>query len=167
MQEDSCREPMDRRSGFSKGQTRKELDMSMNEFIPADFSPLADWDHRNRANNDGHSAEWKTLSDALKAGEIPGFKLANGRWYVHSAKASEYLAKQHAAPVEAATKATYSSGINGRHVESAVIALCEINNGITLMQATLERLTAAVESIATQPKAEMAGTWRDMNGESL
>jgi hypothetical protein len=35
------------------------------------------------------------------------------------------------------------------------------------MHATLERLTAAVESIATQPKAETAGSWRDMNGESL
>ena len=126
--------------------------MSMNEYIPADFLPLADWDHRNRANNDGHSTEWKTLSDALKAGEIPGFKLSNGRWYVHAAKASEYLAKQHAAPAEPATKATYATGINGRHVESAVIALCEINTGITLMQCTLERLTAAVESIATQPK---------------
>lgn len=36
--------------------------------------------------------------------------------------------------------------------EAAVVALCEINNGIALMQATLERLTLAVESIATQPK---------------
>lgn len=36
--------------------------------------------------------------------------------------------------------------------DSAITALCEINNGITLMQATLERLTAAVELIATQPK---------------
>jgi hypothetical protein len=37
-------------------------------------------------------------------------------------------------------------------VEAAVLAMCEINNGITLMQETLERLTAAVESIATPPK---------------
>ena len=35
------------------------------------------------------------------------------------------------------------------------------------MQCTLERLTAAVESIATQPKDEPVGTWRNMNGESL
>ena len=36
--------------------------------------------------------------------------------------------------------------------ESAVIALCEIKNGITLIQATLERLTLAVEIMATQPQ---------------
>jgi len=145
------------RSGiFTKGR-----EMSMNEYIPADFSPLADWDHRNRANNDGHSVAWKTLSDALKAGEIPGFKLSNGRWYVHAAKANEFLAKSKATPVETPVRTD-----DGR-IHAAVIALCEINNGITLMQATLERLTAAVESIATQPKAEPAGTWRDMNGESL
>jgi len=86
---------------------------------------------------------------------------SNGRWYVHAAKANEFLAKSKATPVETPVRTD-----DGR-IHAAVIALCEINNGITLMQATLERLTAAVESIATQPKAEPAGTWRDMNGESL
>jgi hypothetical protein len=59
--------------------------------------------------------------------------------------------------------------------EAAVIALCEINNGITLMQATLERLAAAVEKVAQHPLARLEdvaivedateGAWRDMNGE--
>jgi hypothetical protein len=54
-----------------------------------------------------------------------------------------------------------------RQIEAAATALCEMNTGVTLMRATLERLTAAVESIATQPKGETAGSWRDMNGETL
>ena len=141
--------------------------MSMNEYIPADFSPLADWDHRNRAHKDGHSAEWKTLSDAVKSGEIPGFKLGNGRWYVHAAKANEFLAKSKAAPVKAATKASDMGGIDKRYAESACELLAYIGSTLVEVRCVMERLTAAVESIATQPKAEPAGTWRDMNGESL
>lgn len=133
--------------------------MSMEEFIPPGFVPLANWDSRNRRHNDGHSVEWKTLSDAVKNGEIPGFKLSNGRWYVHERVSNEYLANSTAKP-EVPTRV-------GSRDEAAVIALCEINNGISLMHATLERLTAAVEAMATQPKAETVGTWRDMNGESL
>lgn len=55
--------------------------------------------------------------------------------------------------------------ISAGQIEAAITALCEINNGITLMQATLERLATAAESVATEPKEEAVGTWRDMNGE--
>jgi uncharacterized membrane protein len=48
--------------------------------------------------------------------------------------------------------------------EAAVVALCEIINGISLMHATLERLTAAVESIATQPKREPLEEFANDNG---
>ncbi len=120
--------------------------MSMNEYIPADFSPLADWDHRNRANNDGHSVAWKTLSDALKAGEIPGFKLSNGRWYVHEAKANEFLAKSKATPVETPVLADDS------RIEAGMASLASIDTTLDEIYRVLERLTAAVESIATQSK---------------
>lgn len=138
--------------------------MNMNDFIPDGFVPLADWDSRNRRNNDGHSVEWKTLSDAVKASEIPGFKLSNGRWYVHAESASSYLKKQQAAPAESSAKPTYSGGIGSRQVESAVIALCEINNGITLIQATLERLVLAVESIVTKPQRDPLQEFANVNG---
>lgn len=139
--------------------------MSMDDFIPDGFSPLADWDFRERQKQDGHSADWKSLSEAAKAGEIPAFKLSNGRWYVHKQKAAAYLAASRE-PAMSAT-ATRKSAADHGLTEAAVVALCEINNGITLMQATLERLTAAVESIATNPRTESVGSWRDMNGESL
>ncbi len=127
--------------------------MSMQDFIPDGFVPLADWDHRNRANNDGHSAEWKTLGDAARAGDLPAFKLSNGRWYVHREKAVELLADSVATTPRPVTNTPAVAGIDRRQLEAAVIALCEINNGISLMHVTLERLTAAVESIATQPKS--------------
>jgi hypothetical protein len=117
--------------------------MSMDDFIPPGFAPLANWDSRNRRNNDGHSVEWKTLSDAVKDGEIPGFKLSNGRWYVHQQSAEELLSRPAERPAEPKRAASMSPG----QYEAAVVALCEINNGITLMHATLEQLTAAVRSV--------------------
>lgn len=138
--------------------------MSMDDFIPPGFVPMANWDFRERQKQDGHSVQWKTLSDAVKNGELPGFKLSNGRWFVHERLSNEYLAsalgKTSSSP--AASRNTPSD-----QTEAAVVALCEINNGISLMLPVLERIATAVESIATQPKAEAAGTWRDMNGESL
>ena len=126
--------------------------MSMNDFIPEGFSPLAEWDFRERQKQDGHSPEWKALSDAAKARKVPAFRLSNGRWYVHKQKATEFLATCYLTPVNAPAKPAGKSLAEDSRIEAAVIALCEINNGITLMQATLERLTAAVENIATQPK---------------
>lgn len=127
--------------------------MSMNDFIPDGFLPLAKWDHRKRGNNDGHSTEWKALGDAVKGGEVPGFRLSNGRWYVHEDQANEFLARTSEPQKPAKPQHKPSpAGLSPAHAEAAVIALCEINNGISLMQSTLERLTAAVELIATQPR---------------
>ena len=140
--------------------------MGMNDFIPAGFVPLADWDHRNRANNDGHSAEWKTLGDAAKAGELPAFKLSNGRWYVHREKAVALLAESVAPALKAATNGSHTGGIDKRHAENACELLAYIGSTMVEIRCVLERLTAAVESIATQPKADAVANWRDMNGES-
>jgi len=55
-------------------------------------------------------------------------------------------AKKSAA--DPATAALMSS----RQAESVIVALCEISNGVALMYDVLDRLTKAVESIATQPQ---------------
>lgn len=144
--------------------------MSMEEFIPPGFVPLANWDSRNRRHNDGHSVAWKTLSDAVKNAEIPGFKLSNGRWYVHEQVSNEHLAKVLPPATECAVSAEADVSIYKLYGRSACESLKEISSDVaTLRQIllVLERLTAAVESVATQPKPETAGTWRDMNGESL
>lgn len=101
-------------------------------------------------------ADQKRLSDAHTDGLIRAVKLMRstddrtGPVWVCPEAAARVLA-----PVEPAgrPKPAYAAhGLDKGQAEAAVIALCEINNGITLMQATLERLTLAVESIATQPK---------------
>lgn len=125
--------------------------MSMEDFIPPGFVPLANWDSRHRRHNDGHSVEWKTLSDAVKNGEIPGFKLSNGRWYVHERVSVEHLAKSLPQPTECAV-AQESGVIDKRHAEIVCESLASIEATLDEIYRVLERLTAAVEIIATQPK---------------
>jgi hypothetical protein len=95
----------------------------------------------------------KKLSDAHTDGFIAAVKLMRstedrtGPVWVDAKAAREVLAGEKARTKKACTD-EMSAGQN----EAAVIALCEINNGLSLIHATLERLTSAVESIATQPK---------------
>lgn len=148
--------------------------MSMNEYIPADFSPLADWDFRERQKQDGHSAEWKLLSAAVKADDVPGFKLPNGRWYVHESKAKAYLARAAESAAEPASKpATITAGIDKRHVESACKSLASMEERLDEIYVVLERLAVAAESLVTQPqiqqreqqlREEILSTCHDSNG---
>ena len=124
----------------------------------------------------------KKLSDAHTDGLIAAVKLMRstedrtGPVWVDADAARRVLDGSERQQVR---KPAIPSVASSSQIEAAVIALCEINNGITLMHGVLERLTAAVESIATQPHpAEQAlrqeimatiggdGTWRDMNGEA-
>jgi ABC-type Zn uptake system ZnuABC Zn-binding protein ZnuA len=134
--------------------------VSSDAFTPAGFVPLANWDNRHRGNNDGHSVEWKLLSDAAKAGKVPGMKLGgSGRWIVHEHAAVEYLAKirAEATPAKEPSKSQakrlatqYSDG----QFEAALVSLTRIDNGLALIHATLERLATAVESVAKQPRKD-------------
>ena len=125
--------------------------MSMNDFIPEGFSPLAEWDFRERQKQDGHSPEWKALSDAAKARKVPAFRLSNGRWYVHKQKATEFLATCYLTPVSAPVKAASNSSTTV-DVAAAVASLASIDTTLDEIYRVLERLTTAVENIATQPK---------------
>lgn len=153
--------------------------MSMDDFIPPGFSPLANWDHRHRKNNDGHTVDWKTLSDAVKDGEIPGFKLSNGRWYVHDQKATEFLARASEPANSSQAKAKQPGGkARGDSSQQVEALLCAISALVTNQTTTLyaiERIAGAVERIAEHPLSRLEdvgivepsgnGVWRDMNGE--
>jgi hypothetical protein len=147
--------------------------MSSDAFTPAGFVPLANWDNRHRGNNDGHSVEWKLLSDAAKAGKVPGMKLGgSGRWIVHEQAAVEYLAKirAEATPAKAPAKpqAKRAGEPTDLQYESVCESLADIAQSLAGVERLLERLATAVESIATAPKQhEPAGSWRDMNGELM
>jgi hypothetical protein len=141
--------------------------------IPSDAVPLVSYGGRKVGK--GGSWEYENLHRLCKAGELRHWKFTRGRTgqlFVMPDQATQALdalkdRKSRTDGPACSLTDSLASAATHRHVEAAVVALCEINNGITLMQATLERLTAAVESIATQPKLEPAGSWRDMNGESL
>ena len=126
-------------------------------------------------------SDQKKLSDAHTDGIIAAVKLMRsaddrtGPVWVDAEAAKRVLEGTSSQSRRQASLQFRVNGAPAEQYEAAVVALCEINNGITLMQVTLERLTTAVESIATQPKTphqeSMAtiggnGSWRDMNGEA-
>ena len=75
--------------------------------------------------------------------------------------------KAAAEPIAKAKPAPVATGIDKRHAESVCESLASIDSTLDEIYRVLERLTTAVESVATQPRGEPAGTWRDINGEAL
>ena len=100
----------------------------------------------------------KKLSDAHTDGVIAAVKLMRstedrkGPVWVDAEAAKRVLESTSSATRSDGNLQFRVNGIAAHQYEAAVVAICEINNGITLMQATLERLASAVESMATQPK---------------
>jgi hypothetical protein len=127
--------------------------MSSDAFTPDGFVPLANWDNRHRGNNDGHSVEWKLLSDAAKAGKIPGMKLGgSGRWIVHERSAAEFLRKVQAEPSQSRDAAKKSR--RSESCSDPIAALTAALSAVVTSQHTLihavERIAFAVERIADQ-----------------
>lgn len=137
----------------------------------ADYDNRAEDDHKSGPKGDYARILWQVRKHPGKA--IRAYQ-SGSQWIACKADIDAFLRAfhepKHAKRTATETSKPATSGIDSSHVESAVIALCEINNGITLMQATLERLTAAVESIATQPKARFEdateASWNGINGDT-
>jgi hypothetical protein len=56
------------------------------------FVPLSSYD--DRRDDSGHSAAWKALREAIKAGEVEGYQRGgSNRWIVHKEQADRYLAR--------------------------------------------------------------------------
>lgn len=138
------------------------------EFERMGFVYLSTYDKPGRGrDNDDHSRDYKILRGAIKSGEVEGIQLGSKRWMVRKKSADEFLKRQVMATLAKQAPQKREPALADNRMEAAVVAVCEINNGISLIAGLLERLTAAVESIATTTKAEPVGSWRDMNGESL
>jgi len=146
--------------------SRNERDaMSKDDFIPAGFVPLAQWDYRSRGKADGHSPEYKELRVAVDAGKVRAIRVGgSNRWYVRESDAVAFLNARASEPQQPAKPAA-----NGSQIDAAVVALCEINNGIAVLGDTLRNLVAAVDVLREQQakQHEPVGTWRDMNGEVM
>jgi hypothetical protein len=125
--------------------------------IPLGYVPLASFEPHGHGKKGG---QWyQRLYKAWAAKQLGGIRVILGgkraQIFVNPVEV-ESLVEQWTKldqQVPAASQ-PQSRLITDRQLESAIIAICEINNGITCMQATLERLTQAVESIATQPKKD-------------
>ena len=136
--------------------------VSKREHIPNQYVAIGSFHKRDPGLH-------RQLNRLCERHEVDAFRLGDaGPWFVldqHVEETQQRRAVRRERCDESRAVCEKHAAVSTSQIEAAVIALCEINNGITLMQATLERLTAAVENIATQPKAEPVGTWRDMNGE--
>ena len=167
---DSCREPMDRPAAFT-GRERKEIDMSKEpryaegvvfdvSHIPSDYVPIADLHSNNKRHHNAmvHACaanRMRRIRFRRSASDSMGFI------YVHKEDAAAIIADSDASlearkstrTCDESSKETVScKAVDAQQAQAAVTALCRIDNGISLMLETLERLTTAVESIATQPK---------------
>lgn len=72
-----------------------------------------------------------------------------GKFFVHKDDLSRVTKEWESLPQNTPERECQPR-VSDARIEGAVIALCEINNGISLMLVTLERLASAVESIANQ-----------------
>lgn len=118
-------------------------------------------------------ADQKRLSDAHTDGVIAAVKLMRSTddrtgpvWVDAEAAARVLWPAEPAAPKVKGFAA--QGGIDKRHAESVCESLASIDSTLDEIYRVLERLTAAVESIATQPKGSDAeGSWRGVNGECV
>ena len=112
--------------------------------VPTEYLPLGDLHETEQTLH-------RYLVKQCEAGKARRFRL--GRLlFVHkddiAAARRRYAEKQ----VAAASSDSDAAGIDKRHAESVCESLADIGSTLVEIRCVLERLTNAVESIATQPK---------------
>ena len=119
--------------------------------LPPGFVPLG-----KLCNESGATPLYGYIDRVFKRGELThGRFRCRGKLFIHEEDLKrcreDFENRSEKQPPQHNTRGKQCSN---EQVEAAVIALCEINNGITLMHGLLERLACAVEAIATQPKKD-------------
>jgi hypothetical protein len=150
--------------------------LGTNEQPPAGYVCLGEkWPAEGVSGRDRERVRKGIVTDNLDAYRHVRFEGdTRGNIYVHLAQAEAWLDSYR--DVDAPTTHKKASTVvddrpaaSGSQMTAAVVALCEINNGIAVLGDTLRNLVAAVELLGEQQakQHEPAGSWRDMNGESL
>jgi hypothetical protein len=117
--------------------------------LPEGWVPLSHFDSKDRGRLDGHSPDYKILAAAVKDGELRGLQDPKSRrYYVPQDEATRLLITRASRAVDKPKDATHGS------LDATLVALTRIDNGIALLNATLERLANAAECLATQPKKD-------------
>ena len=158
-------------------QKRKQVRVADDSFVPSGWL-------QNRKDNERGERFSNFVVRAVNRDEVRCVCVggaektcAGGKYFIHPEDMAQLQAawdeKQAAAlagEVDASAGDNYGESFgNDNRVETACIALCEINNGIAVLGDTLRDFVAAVQLLSEQQSKhhEHAGTWRDMNGESL
>jgi hypothetical protein len=120
-----------------------------------------------------HSRKYNVIHRAIRIGEIKEDEVIKIKMTASDPRGPIYVDPKAVDRVMAHADSVVEDGLKepgkrqgSSHTEAAAIALCEINNTLSLAYGLLERLTQAVEAMATQP-AQESGSWRGVNGESL
>lgn len=146
-----------------------------------DASLIPDGYVRNTKNSERGYLFSNYVCNEVRAGRVLAILLGGnaetgsghgGAFYVHPEHMlrleSEWDSRDQSKPcVSSDAGLENAPAISGSQLDAAVTALCEINNGITVLNATLRDVVAAVELLREPPAQEPAGSWRDMNGEVM
>lgn len=144
---------------MSKG-TCKQWVVSNESQVPAGFKQLKEWGPPRTQGKAG-SAEYETLHRAYRNATIEAYKVMQsprdkcGPVFVNADQAQVILSSElyRGQPVQSSTgKCFAQSTIDKRHAESVCESLASIDSTLDEIYRVIERLTLAVESIATQPK---------------
>lgn len=147
--------------------------------IPSGYIPISSFGCHKGNTDKKASEEYKALYQAWCDERISGIKLMKsvhdkrGQIFVDPVDADRVIAAYRQPKPIAKSRPVSGdlfAGVEKRHVESACESLADISSALGILHKIvplLERMAAALESIATQPKDEPAGVWPDINGESL
>ena len=117
--------------------------------LPAGFVPLG-----QICGESGASALYGYVDRKFRRGDLQhGRFKCRGKLFVHKDdldRCREEFENRKPEPKKRCDSSQQSA--TSQQLDAAITALVRIDNGISLMQATLDRLATAVESIATQPR---------------
>ncbi len=136
--------------------------------IPAHCVPLASFG--GRRNKRGGSWEYETLHTLCKRREIKHWKFERGRTgqlFVEPDVAREMLDSLRQHKIDAILPAKERTAASSPQIQAACESLASIDSTLDEIYRVLERLTAAVESIATQPKTTQQELLHATNGNGF
>ena len=138
--------------------------------IPQGWVRVADYDERENKNLGGPGGTYAKILAAVNQKQSPIRAYKDGKFWIAMKCDVDAFVLSLDERTEAATSAPdVSAASKDLQYESVCESLADIATSLAGVERLFERLTAAIESIATQPKAEHepAGAWRDMNGEVM
>jgi hypothetical protein len=136
--------------------------------IPDGWVRVADYDERENKSEGGPGGAYAKILAAIKQEPSPIRAYKDGKfWIAMQCDVDDFLQSLKTRSETPTVHAATQDAACHSQLDAACKSLASIDTTLDEIYRVLERLTTAVENIATQPKAEPVGTWRDMNGEVM